>query len=303
MVFLFCLIIVLAIICGINFPQSRIFSDDIPIMIGMILFFNFLDVKIHFRELYPKVLLFTFFLSAFVMPLFVYYFLSKGFEESYRIGLLLIACAPTGITTLVLGQYIKRSNYNLVINNFIFITFASMIYIPILLKLLLNEAVNFEILPFAIIVQMAVLVIIPYFASQTIVYFLQQRWLLWLKRISKGLTLLLLFGVIMISVGKIEDQLLWNAESLWLSLSIVAILFIQGGLGYGIGWLLKSNELINTLPFICSSKNIQLVFAIAVLNFSPLTYVPIIIGIFIHHLTNAFWLWVLGKSRVHEQFN
>lgn len=79
-------------------------------MIGVMLFFNFLDVKIHFRQLYTKVLPLTFILSAFVMPVFVYYFLSIGIEEFYRIGLLLISCAPTGITTLVLGQYNKGSN-------------------------------------------------------------------------------------------------------------------------------------------------------------------------------------------------
>ncbi len=295
MVFFFCVVIILAIICGINFPQTKIYSDLIPLMIGVMLFFNFLNVKVHFRELHTKVLLLTFFLSAFAMPVLAYYFLGRRFEEPYRIGLLLIACAPTGITTLVLGQYIKGSNYNLVLNNFLFTTFCSMIYIPIILKLILSETVKYEILPFAIIGQMFALVVFPYFASQMIVHFLKQRWFSWLKKISKGLTLLLLFGVIMVSVGKIADQFVWTAESLWLSLSILVIFLIHGGLGYGLGCFWKSAEIKNTLPFICSSRNIQLVFAIAVLNFSPLTYVPIIIGIFFHHLTNAFWLWILGK--------
>ena len=272
-------------------------------MIGVMLFFNFLDVKIHFRELHPKVLFITFFLSAFIMPLFVYYLLSLGFEQPYRIGLLLIACAPTGITTLVLGQYIKGTNYNLVLNNFIFITFCSIFYIPILLKLLLNETGTFEVFPFAIIGQISALVIFPYLLSQTIVYFFKQRWLVWLKKMSKLVTLLLLFAVIMVSVGKIADRLVWNAESLRLSLTILAIFLIHGGLGYGFGYFWKSFELKNTLPVICSSRNMQLIFAIAVLNFSSLSYVPIIIGIFFHQLTNAFWLWILSNRRIHGRSN
>lgn len=303
LVFHFCLTIILAIVCGITFPQTGISSNYIPLMIGVMLFFNFLDVKIYFRELQLKVLFLTFFLSAFAMPVFVYYLLSLGFEQSYRIGLLLIACAPTGISTLVIGQYIKGTNYNLVLNHFIFITFCSMFYIPIILKLMLNETVEFEILPFNIIGQMSALVVFPYFASRTIVYFFKLRGLLWLKKMSKGVTLVLLFGVIMVSIGKINDRVVWSTESLWLSLSILAIFLIHGGLGYGFGCLWKSTELKNTLPIICSSRNIQLVFAIAVLNFSPLTYVPIILGIFFHHLTNAFWLWMSGKSRSHEGFN
>jgi predicted Na+-dependent transporter len=117
------------------------------------------------------------------------------------------------------------------------------------------------------------------------------------KIISQGFTLLLLFGIIVVSVAKVADQLVWHADSMRLAVLVLAIYLIHGGLGYAIGWVWGSAELKMTLPFICSSRNIQLVFAIAVLNFSPLTYVPIIMGLFFHQLTNAFWLWVLGKSQ------
>lgn len=91
------------------------------------------------------------------------------------------------------------------------------------------------------------------------------------------------------------DQLNWNAESIWLTVIVLAIHLIHGGAGYVIGRIRKNDELKKTLPLIWSSRNIQLVFAIAVLNFHPLTYVPIIMGLFFHHLTNAFWLWILGR--------
>jgi predicted Na+-dependent transporter len=107
----------------------------------------------------------------------------------------------------------------------------------------------------------------------------------------------LLFGVVVTSVGKVADQLVLSANSLWLAVLVLAIYLIHGGLGYVIGWFRDNAELKMTLPFICSSRNIQLVFAIAVLNFPPLTYVPIILGIFFHHLTNIFWLWVLNKIK------
>ena len=117
------------------------------------------------------------------------------------------------------------------------------------------------------------------------------------KIISKGFTLLLLFCIIVVSIGKVADQLAWYADSMWLAVLILAIYLTHGGLGYAIGYVWGNNELKMTLPFICSSRNIQLVFAIAVLNFPPLTYVPIIMGLFFHHLTNAFWLWILGKNQ------
>ena len=300
MVLLFCLTIILAVIAGLGFPQSGKYAIYIPYMIGVMLFFNFLDVKIQFRRSHPWVLLLTLLLSAVVIPGFVYFILSVGFPPPYRTGLLLVACAPTGITTLVLGRYIKGSNYHLVVSNFFFITLGSVFYIPILLKSFLNEAVKFDASSFTLLGQMALLVMLPYILSQTIVRLLHQQWLVKHKIISKGCTLFLLFGIIVVSVGKVSDQLVWRADSIWLAGVILAIYLIHGGIGYVIGCVWGITELKITLPFICSSRNIQLVFAIAVLNFPPLTYVPVIMGIFIHHLTNAFWLWILGRNRPHS---
>ena len=297
MVFLFSLTIILAVIIGLGFPQAGKYAVYIPHMIGIMLFFNFLDVKIQFRRSYPWVLLITLFLSAVAIPALVYYVLSVSFPGPYRIGLLLVACAPTGITTLVLGRYIKGSNYHLVLSNFFFITFGSVFYIPILLKFVLNQAVSLETSPYTLLGQMALLVLLPYILSQTMVHLLHQQWLVRHKNISKGATLILLFCIVGVSIGKVADQLTWNADSMWLAIVVLAIYLIHGGLGYTIGWVWNNAELKKTLPFICSSRNIQLVFAIAVLNFPPLTYVPVIMGLFFHHLTNAFWLWILGRNQ------
>ena len=295
MVLIFSLTIILGFIIGLGFPQAGKYSVYIPHLIGVMLFFNFLDVKVEFRKSHPWVLLVTLSLSAAAIPALVYYLLSVGFTPAYRTGLLLVACSPTGITTLILGRYIKGSNYQLVLSNFFFTTFCSIFYIPALLKFFLGDIVELETAPYRLLGQMALLVILPYALSQTVVHLLHQRWLIKYKNISKIATLLLLFGVVAASIGKVADQLTWRADSIWLAALVLAVYLIHGGIGWVVGWLWGSTELKKTLPFICSSRNIQLVFAIAVLNFSPLTYVPIIMGLFFHHLTNAFWLWILGR--------
>jgi predicted Na+-dependent transporter len=286
----------LAVIFGLNFPRTGNYAAYIPHMIGVMLFFNFLDVKIQIRQSYFRVLFITLFLSAVAIPGFVYYILSVAFMDPYRIGLLLVACAPTGITTLILGRYIKGSNYQLVLNNFFFTTLASLFYIPIILRLVLSEAVKFDISPYTLFGQMTLFVVLPYILSRTAVRLFHQRWLIIRKAISNGFTLLLLFVVIVVSIGKVADQFVWRADSIRLAILILGIYLIHGGLGYAIGRISKDSELKKTLPFICSSRNIQIVFAIAALNFSPLTYVPIIMGIFFHHLANAFWLWILSVN-------
>ncbi|MEJ2282660.1 MAG: hypothetical protein P8X85_03610 [Desulfobacterales bacterium] len=248
MVLLFCLTIILAVIAGLGFPQSGKYAIYIPYMIGVMLFFNFLDVKIQFRRSRPRVLLLTLLLSAIVIPGFVYFFLSIGF-------------------------------------------------LPILLKFVLNQAVSLDTSPYTLLGQMTLLVLLPYFLSQTMVHILHQQWLVKNQHISKGSTLILLFCIVGVSIGKVADQLTWHASSMWLAIVVLAIYLIHGGMGYAIGWVWSNAELKTTLPFICSSRNIQLVFAIAVLNFPPLTYVPIIMGLFFHHLTNAFWIWILGRNQ------
>ena len=300
LVLLFCLTISLAVIVGLGFPQAGKYAVYIPYMIGVMLFFNFLDVKIQFRRSYPWVILISLFLSAVAIPGLTYYILSVTFSEQYRTGLLLVACAPTGITTLVLGRYIKGCNYHLVLSNFFFITFGSVFYIPILLKFILNQAISLETSPYTLLGQMALLVLLPYLLSQTMVHLLHQQWLVRHKNISKGFTLILLFCIVAVSIGKVADQLTWNVDSMWLAITVLAIYLVHGGLGYAIGWVWNKAELKKTLPFISSSRNIQMVFAIAVLNFPPLTYVPIIMGLFFHHLTNAFWLWILGRNRLPD---
>ena len=269
----------------------------IPYLIGVLLFFNFLDVKIQLRRSFPWLLIAALFLSAAAIPGLTYYFLSVPFSGPYRTGLLLVACAPTGITTLVLGRYIRGSNYNLVLGTFFFITFASVFYIPFLLEFLLDQDVRLETSPYTLLVQLALLVVLPYLLSQIAVRILRQQWLVDHPNISKGATLILIFCIVGISIAKVADQLTWNTESLWLASMVLAIHLIHGGLGYVIGRIWKNDELTKTLPLIWSSRNIQLVFAIAVLNFHPLSYVPMIMGIFFHHLTNAFWLWILGRNK------
>jgi len=212
LVLLFSLTIILAVIIGLGFPQTGNYAVFIPHLIGGMLFFNFLDVKIQFRQSYPWVLLITLFLSAVAIPGLVYFILSVGFISPYRTGLLLVACAPTGITTLVLGRYIKGSNYHLVVSNFLFVTFASMLYIPVLLNFVLNETVKFETSLYTLLGQMALLVILPYIVSQIVVHLLHQHWLVKNEILLKAFTLLLLFCIIVVSVGKVANQLVWCAD-------------------------------------------------------------------------------------------
>lgn len=260
-------------------------------MILLVLFLNFLDLKIEPHRLLRKELLITFFLSFVIMPCIAYYGLSIRFQPSYRMGLLLVACPPSGIMGIVLIRYLTYRDYNLAFSNLLFTTFSWILLMPIVLKLIIGQRVSVDIRH--IIMQTSTLVILPFVATRLINRYLPDRHLELIKKSPKYLMPILIFFILSTSIGSASGELKWDLTLVELFITVLGIYFLHACLGCFAGNLLGKKELRNTLTFISSSRNCQIVLAIAILNFSPLTVVPIIIAIICHHMTNAFWLWML----------
>ena len=155
------------------FPAAGRYTGAIPCMIALMLFFNFLDLKIEPRRIFRKELAVTFGLSFVIMPLITYFGLAVGIEAPYRIGLLLVACAPSGIMGIILIRYVGSSDAGLAFNNLLFTTFAAVLCVPFLLKLFVAQSIVIEIRP--IIVQTSLLVIIPFLATRAANRLLRQK--------------------------------------------------------------------------------------------------------------------------------
>ena len=260
-------------------------------MILLVLFLNFLDLKIESNRLLRKELLITFLLSFVIMPCIAYYGLSVRFRPSFRIGLLLIACPPSGIMGIILIRYITYKDYNLAFSNLLFTTFSWILLMPIVLNFIIGRAVSIDI--HHIILQTSTLVILPFLSTRLINRFLPDVYLRLIKKSPKYLMPILIFFILSTSIGSASGELKWDLTLIKLSMAVFGIYFLHACLGYFAGSLLGKIELRNTLTLISSSRNSQIILAIAVLNFSPLTVVPIIIAIIFHHIMNAFWLYVL----------
>jgi bile acid:Na+ symporter, BASS family len=260
-------------------------------MILLVLFLNFLDLKIEPHRLLRKELLITFFLSFVIMPCIAYYGLSVRFRPSYRMGLLLVACPPSGIMGIVLIRYLTYKDYNLAFSNLLFTMVSWILLMPIVLKLIIGRTVSIDI--HHIIIQTSTLVVLPFLATRLINRFLPDKHLELIKKSPKYLMPILIFFILSTSIGSASGELKWDLTLMELSMTVFGIYFLHACLGCLAGSLLGKKELRNTLTLISSSRNCQIILAIAVLNFSPLTVVPIIIAIIFHHVMNAFWLWML----------
>ncbi len=290
---LFYIVATVAILCGFVFPQAGKYTVLIPHLIILILFFNFLDLKVDPRQIIRKELLITFLLSFIAMPLMTYYGLAAGFAEPFRIGLLLVACAPAGIMGIILIQYIGHGDVELAFSNLLFSTFCAVLCIPLLLKLLLGKSIVVEIRP--IIMQTALLVILPFLATRLAVHVFPERIQLRIKAASRLMVPLLVFFTLWITFGSASGELKWKLDLLLLSLTTLGVYLLHAGLGLLLGNMIGGKEIRNTLTFISSSRNCHFILAIAVMNFPPLVAVPIIIASLFHHVTNAFWLWALRR--------
>ena len=114
-------------------------------MIGFVLFLNFLETELKWQRFFRGELLVTDSFSAVFMPLVVYYVLSSGLNPAYRIGLLLTAIAPSGVMMLAISRFVPNKDYNLILSNFLFTTFGSILYIPLMLKWLVGAAIQIKI--------------------------------------------------------------------------------------------------------------------------------------------------------------
>lgn len=289
---IFYFVVILAISVGILFPRLGIYFKIIPFLVGVTLFCNFLDVKVNFRRILRKEMVVTLLLSALVMPIISYHLISMGLSDPYRVGVLLVSCAPTGVMGLILANYIPESDYDLVLGNFLFLTFAAIFYIPIVLSMLLEHTIEVHVQ--SIIGQTIVLLVLPYTLSRLVIRF-KLMTASTSRLISDAIMLVCLFLVIAITISGAWRELSEVTELVWLSLSVFAVYLLHALLGYSAGLLISTRSVSKTLAFVCSTRNTQLVLAIGALNFSSTTLVPIVLAIFFHHFTNALWLWIFRK--------
>jgi predicted Na+-dependent transporter len=286
------IIVVSAIVSGFAFPWLGIYgSYIIPALILMMLYINFCDVKLNLKRTIRPVLLLPLAMTAVVMPLAAFFLTEGLFSEEYRIGLVLVAAAPTGIMTLVLSRFIRNPDMDLVFGNFMLSTFGAVVYLPILLGYLPYKYQHPNIRNF--LLHTSFLVIIPYIVSRITVRILNDSAMKGFSRISKKLTWAIVFGIISVSVSKASKDVNFDMSLIGLFTVVFLIYSLAGGIVYMISQYIGHTENAATLAFISSSRNVQLTLAIAILNFPAITAVPIVFGIVAHHITNAFWLWVL----------
>jgi predicted Na+-dependent transporter len=289
----FYIVIFSGIACGISFPQFEIYKPSIPYLVASLLFLSFFEIEVKWHKIIRRELLITVPLSTLLMPLLYYDVLSKDLNQPYRIGLLLVAIAPSGLMTLVLSPYILYKDYNLILSNFLFTTFGSILYIPFIVKWLIGTTVQINITH--LFLQTAAMILIPYSLSVITTKVLSQNGITIIKRLSQTVIPTVLFIIIAASISRTTQEIMWDQTLLKLAPLVLSITIVQGGFAYLAGLILWNKNIRNTLAIVASSRNVQIMLGIAIINFPPKVVIPCVLGIIFQHMNNAIWLWLFRR--------
>ncbi len=284
-------IVVLAILSGLLIPQFAVISPAIPYLIVILLYLSFMNIELDWKRFFRKELFLTLFLSAAFIPLLSYYVFSQGLHPDYRIGLFLTGIAPSGIMTLIVSAFLKHKDYELIMSNFITTTFGTILYLPPMLKLVVGTSVEIKI--FDLFLQTAAIILTPFIFAEITRRITSMQFCNKINEFGKKITLVIVFLIIASSIGLSVVDITWDWSLLRLSLIVTVIYLLQGTIAYFGGFIFGGGKAVrHSLALVASSRNIQLLMGIAIINFGPLVLVPLVLGIIIHHATNAFWLWL-----------
>jgi len=285
--------IVAGIVCGSLLPELYVYKGSIVYIVGFILVLNFFEIDFRWRNFFRFELVLTLLLSAVVIPLLYYLFLSRGLYPEYRIGILLTAIAPSGLMPLVLGRFFHNIDHDLVLSNFLVTTFGDILYLPLMVKWLAGADVSVP--STQLLYKTALMILLPYGTSLIMKRIFQGEKAEAVKRCSKPIVLALLFIICLLVASGASQRLEWDLSLLHVIVLVFSVYLVQGGIAYFIGRFFWGLPVQRTLALISSYRNNQITLGIAILNFSPATAIPCIFGFIFHHITNALWLWLFRK--------
>ena len=293
MKYLIYIAIVAGIVCGSLLPRLHVYAGAIVYIIGFILILNFFAIDFRWRNFFRFELMLTVLLSAVVMPLLFYLFLTQGLHPDYRLGILLTAIAPSGVMPLVLGRFIPDIDHDLVLSNFLITTFGAILYLPFMVKWLAGATVSVP--STQLLYKTALMILLPYGISLILKVIFPGSKADTIKKYSNPVILALLFIICALVASGVSQHLEWNVSLLYVMILVFSVYMLQGGIAYLVGGFFGGRPIRRTLALISSSRNNQITLGIAIINFSPATAIPCIFGFIFHHVTNAIWLWLFRK--------
>lgn len=279
----------LAIVAGIFIPLGKEFKLFLPILLSLLLFFNFLNINFKMRNILQFNILSGFILVLMIIPSIVF-IISIKLDIYLRIGLFLIAITPVAIGSSVIVKLLNGNMELVIMQTLVYNLLAPFSY-PLLIKLFFHDTI-IHLSVASIFMQLVLIIVVPFILAFLIKRFdwINNK----LKFISKKINylyIIIIYLAVSTSSNEIRNYPLSQIGMIIIFTLIIALLNYILGFFFG-------NNLMNrkTLAVCTGQKNTGICIWIALTYFPSISTIPAVIYILIHHILNSILLLIFARK-------
>lgn len=278
------------IILAILFPVGQHLKPFLPILLAVLLFFNFYSINFERKHFFQREILIYFLVVLVIFPGLVF-IATKHISPHFRIGIFLTTITPAAISGSIVVRLLE-GNMGISVANILLYNLLSPLSYSILTKLYFNKS-ELTIPAEQIIVKLLLLLFIPFLLAAFVKKIPQLTHpLRTISAYINFLFLLILFTAI--SSSSAQLRIIPGTELMLLIayVFVIAVMLYASGFVFGKDAASKSALAVNM-----GQKNISLCIWLALANFGPLTTIPPTLYIIIHHLLNSLLILLSSRNK------
>ncbi|MDD2234257.1 MAG: bile acid:sodium symporter family protein [Desulfitobacteriaceae bacterium] len=198
-------------------------------------------------------------------------------DFSIRIGLLILASIPVGVTSIMWTAIVK-GNVPLALIVVTIDTFIAPILLPVFLQLIAGKTMQIDF--WKMFFQLLMMVSLPSFAGMILHDAVRGKTVEFARSVGGLTAKISLFGVILINAAQVGPSIHWNV-TMGKMLFVVLLMAVCGySLGFLGGRIFRDleNETTKAIIYTVGMRNISFGSVLAVVYFSPAIAVPVTLG-------------------------
>lgn len=278
-----------AIALGILFPGGEALKPILPVLLGILLFFNFYTIDIRWAHFFRKEIALYALVVLGILPAIVV-IVTKFLPTPFQLGIFLTTISPAAVSGSIVVGIIGGSLELSIANTVIFNLLAPFSYT--ILTNLYFDANDLQVSSGQIILNLILLIGIPFGLSMFCKRMASlNRPLHKLSAYTRILFIFIVFMAISASSRQLRHIPLHELAS------VIGVIFMVVAIFYASGLLLgKDDRTKRALAVNMGQKNNSLCIWLALSNFGPLAAIPATVYIIMQHIFNSLLIFHFARK-------
>ncbi|MFI2741409.1 hypothetical protein ACG2LH_01605 [Zhouia sp. PK063] len=284
------ILIAIAILLGIFFPQFYVFTFLIRYSLIVMLLLTFTGISIKFKDIKPSHLLSV--ILVIVASLFHYWWIGLWFPKYAMLGFVL-GSAPTAAAAAVVSNMMKLNTPYVTIATIVS-NVVMVIFIPLVLPFLIQQKLSVS--PILIVLQIFITLGIPFILGQLITHYSPSL----TKQINsaKPFSFVLFIANMFIASANASQYIRTHDTINSKDIFIIACLtLVIGLLNFKMGEWTAPKAFKYECGLATGRKNTMFALWISLTYINPITALSPVCYLIFHNIYNAVQLWILDRKR------